>query len=138
MTEPPSDPTPRDASPHTHDRNVQAAAVLSFDDKGDWERARRGLITTIESGRIALGEHVVWDVANYDFVRESEVPHDTVHPGLWRQARLNCIHGLFEVGEGALGLIPFRYVHSANDKAFYLIINKVGSIGNIQMNVRAF
>ena len=30
---------------------------------------------------------------------QAEAP-DTVHPGLWRQARLNCIHGLFEVVPG--------------------------------------
>jgi alkyl sulfatase BDS1-like metallo-beta-lactamase superfamily hydrolase len=34
----------------------------------------------------------------YDFI-EGEAP-DTVHPGLWRQARLNNLHGLYEVTDG--------------------------------------
>lgn len=100
MAESPIDPTPRAASKHTRNSNARAAAALSFDDPGDWERARRGLVATIESGRIALGDHTVWDVANHDFVRDSEAPPESVHPGLWRQARLNCIHGLFQVAEG--------------------------------------
>ena len=95
-----TDESPRAASKHTRDRNAEAAALVSFDDTGDWERAQRGLVATIESGRIALGDHTVWDVAHYDFVRENEAPPETVHPGLWRQARLNCIHGLFEVADG--------------------------------------
>ena len=100
MAESQIDPTPCPASKHTLDRNTQATAVLSFDDAGDWERAQRGLVATIESGRIALGDHTVWDVANHDFVRKSEASPDTVHPGLWRQARLNCVHGLFAVADG--------------------------------------
>lgn len=73
---------------------------MSFDDPGDFERASQGLVATHETGRITLGSHTVWDVSQYDFVRESEVAPATVHPGLWRQARLNCIHGLFRVDEG--------------------------------------
>ena len=34
------------------------------------------------------------------FVTESEEAPDSVHPSLWRQARLNKHHGLFEVAEG--------------------------------------
>jgi len=97
----PSDATPpRPASEHTHARNAQARALLSFDDPADWERAGRGLVATHETGQIQMGAHTVWDVAQYDFVRESEEAPDTVHPGLWRQARLNCVHGLFQVAEG--------------------------------------
>src|SRR3546814_19291555 len=32
----------------------------------------------------------------YDFLNGTAAP-DTVNPSLWRQARLNAIHGLFEV-----------------------------------------
>jgi alkyl sulfatase BDS1-like metallo-beta-lactamase superfamily hydrolase len=91
---------PHAASPHTRALHRQSAAALSFDDPADFERAGRGRVATIEEGRILLGQHTVWDVGHYDFVRESEAAPDTVHPGLWRQARLNCIHGLFEVAEG--------------------------------------
>ena len=91
---------PQPASPHTRALHSQATAMMTFDDSSDFERANRGLVATHATGRIALGDHTVWDVADYDFVREREIAPDTVHPGLWRQARLNCIHGLFQVGEG--------------------------------------
>ncbi len=70
--------------------------MLSFDDPGDFERASRGLIATQPDGRIES----VWDTSKYDFLREEETAPETVHPGLWRQARLNAIHGLFEVTDG--------------------------------------
>ena len=47
-----------------------------------------------------MGDHVVWDAARHAFVTESEEAPDSVHPSLWRQARLNKHHGLFEVAEG--------------------------------------
>ncbi|MBJ21057.1 MAG: hypothetical protein CL933_16745 [Deltaproteobacteria bacterium] len=38
---------------------------------------------------------MVWDMTTYAFA-EGDAP-DTVNPSLWRQAKLNNIHGLFEV-----------------------------------------
>ena len=96
MTAANDDATPRAASEHTAKYHARAAAALSFDDPADYERARRGLVATHDTGRITIGDHVVWDVAHYDFIRESDQAPDTVHPGLWRQAGLNCIHGLFD------------------------------------------
>lgn len=93
-------PTPQPASSHTRALNAQAQAMLSFDDPADWERATRGLVATHDTGKIKVGAHTVWDVAHYDFIRDVAQSPDTVHPGLWRQARLNCVHGLFEVTEG--------------------------------------
>jgi len=77
------------------------AAAVSFDDPGDFERAGRGLIATLEDGRVSLGDHLVFDVARHAFVSETAEAPDSVHPGLWRQARLNANHGLFEVAPGA-------------------------------------
>ena len=91
---------PRDATSHTRDLNAKAAAVLSFDDPPDWERCQRGLVAAHDTGRIELGGFPVWDVADYDFIRTAEGPPDTAHPGLWRQAQLNCVHGLFKVADG--------------------------------------
>ena len=39
---------------------------------------------------------IVWDRRPYAFLNSPEAP-DTVNPSLWRQARLNAVHGLFEV-----------------------------------------
>ncbi|MDH4280272.1 MAG: MBL fold metallo-hydrolase, partial [Acidimicrobiia bacterium] len=89
---------PRAASSFTAEAN--AASVFSFDDPGDTERATRGLIAQLDGGRVMLGDHVVFDVAEHAFVTEMAEAPDTVHPGLWRQARLNVNHGLFEVADG--------------------------------------
>ncbi|MGI9621719.1 MAG: alkyl/aryl-sulfatase [Acidimicrobiales bacterium] len=97
MSEPANSPKP--ATETTRESNA-AAAVMSFDDAGDFERARRGLIATHETGRIEANGHAVWDIAQHDFVREADAAPETVHPGLWRQAKLNAIHGLFEVADG--------------------------------------
>ena len=41
----------------------------------------------------------VWNLAFYDFLA-AEAPPDTVNPSLWRIARLNMAHGLFQVADG--------------------------------------
>src|SRR3546814_9746331 len=43
-----------------------------------------------------LFRSIVWDRRAYAFLNADKAP-DTVNPSLWRQARLNAIHGLFEV-----------------------------------------
>ena len=79
---------------------ANAAAEISFDDPGDFERAGRGLIATLAGGLVTMGEHVVFDRARHGFVEQTADAPDSVHPGLWRQARLNANHGLFEVAPG--------------------------------------
>ena len=57
-------------------------------------------IATHETGVIA-GEHgPAFDVNRHDFVRDQPDAPDSVNPSLWRHARLNAIHGLFEVADG--------------------------------------
>ena len=93
--------SPKDASLDTSAANAECAAVLSFDDADDFERASRGLIATHPTGVIeADNGGIAWDIARHDFLRDDAAPPDTAHPGLWRQGRLNSIHGLFEVADG--------------------------------------
>jgi len=89
--------TSKPASTFTSELNTGAA--ISFDDPGDTDRATRGLVAQHPTGRITVGDHVVYDVADHTFVTEGDAP-DTVHPSLWRQAGLNYNHGLFEVADG--------------------------------------
>ncbi len=90
---------PKPATEHTMASN--AAVAISFDDPGDFDRAGRGLLATHPTGRIgSLAGRDAFDVSRHDFVRTAETAPDTVHPGLWRQARMNTIHGLFEVADG--------------------------------------
>ena len=69
-------------------------------DPKDFDRASRGLIAQHPTGQIEGAWGVAWDVSRYAFIDESESNPNTVHPSLWRQARLNNIHGLFEVAPG--------------------------------------
>ncbi|WP_420451324.1 alkyl/aryl-sulfatase [Ilumatobacter sp.] len=95
--EAPSD-GPRPATEATRRRN--SAAVVDFDDDVDLAGAERGLVAQHPTGRIERDGRPVWDIAHHDFLRYSPDAPDTVHPGLWRQGRLNAIHGLFEVADG--------------------------------------
>src|SRR4029453_18412827 len=90
-------PEPEDAPPITRAQNRALLDVLPFRDTQDFEDARRGFLATLpevvirnERGR------VVWNLAEYAFLEEAEAP-PTVNPSLWRQARLNMHHGLFQV-----------------------------------------
>src|SRR3546814_9415764 len=63
----------------------------------DFENSTRGFIATIPDARIVneAGNNV-WEMTSFAFEDEA-TPPDTVNPSLWRQAKLNKIHGLFKV-----------------------------------------
>ncbi len=75
-------------------------AALPLDDPTDFEDALRGRIAS-ESDVVveAPDGTAVWDTNAYAFLGPEQAP-ETVNPSLWRQARLDAIHGLFEVTEG--------------------------------------
>jgi alkyl sulfatase BDS1-like metallo-beta-lactamase superfamily hydrolase len=71
----------------------------SFEDTSDFDDVARGKIADIPSEPlIGTAGQVVWDPHRYDFL-EGDCP-DTVHPSLWRQAKLAAAGGLFEVVDG--------------------------------------
>jgi alkyl sulfatase BDS1-like metallo-beta-lactamase superfamily hydrolase len=81
----------------TIDFNRLIAADLPVEDGQDLADAQRGFIGTTEHAEVLRPNgHVVWSQRGYGFLDDAQAP-DTVHPSLWRQARLNRIHGLFEV-----------------------------------------
>lgn len=86
--------------------NQAVAAALPLSDPQDFEDARRGLIASDPALRV-LGPRgdPIWDMPAYDFVEGPAPP--SVNPSLWRQAKLNNIHGLFEVTEGVHQLRGF-------------------------------
>lgn len=92
----------RDSKPATaatRSKNERVERSLPFDDDLDFELARRGRLAGENALRIpADGGGVAWDMTAYGFA-EGDAP-DTVNPSLWRQAKLNRIHGLFEVCDG--------------------------------------
>jgi alkyl sulfatase BDS1-like metallo-beta-lactamase superfamily hydrolase len=96
--------TPKPATDATRGVNDLYRKGLPFDDTKDFEDARRGLIASLpEPGIIRNSQGVpVWDLSAYDFIKvtESDDAPDTVNPSLWRMAKLNMVHGLFEVVDG--------------------------------------
>jgi alkyl sulfatase BDS1-like metallo-beta-lactamase superfamily hydrolase len=85
------------ATQATIDAQIAALHTLPTDDPLDIEEAQRGFIGTIPDAEIrdAYGR-LVWSMADYAFLEEPTAP-PTAHPALWRQARLNGLHGLFGV-----------------------------------------
>ena len=97
-------PGPKDAEPATRRANALLAGLLPFEDNTDFDAARRGYIGTIAGGviRSDSGKTTgapLWNLPAYDFINAEEAPA-TVNPSLWRMARLNLNHGLFEVTTG--------------------------------------
>jgi alkyl sulfatase BDS1-like metallo-beta-lactamase superfamily hydrolase len=77
------------------------SAALPPDDGSDFANAWRGFIGTIPDGRIVDADgRVFWDMSTFAFEAGDAPCPATVNPSLWRQARLNAIHGLFEVTPG--------------------------------------
>ena len=87
------------ATEATRAANARVAASLPISDQTDFENARRGFLAKVADDKI-LNEDgsVAWDSRQFDFI-DGAAP-DTVNPSLWRQAKLNSIHGLFEVVPG--------------------------------------
>jgi alkyl sulfatase BDS1-like metallo-beta-lactamase superfamily hydrolase len=66
-------------------------------DDQDHDDARRGFIGTVPDADVTRADgNPVWNLAAYGFLDSPGAP-DTVNPILWRQARLNREHGLFQV-----------------------------------------
>ncbi len=73
------------------------ARDLPPEDGEDWADARRGFIASTEHAEVLRPDgFVIWSQRPYGFL-DDEQSAATVNPSLWRQARLNRIHGLFEV-----------------------------------------
>jgi alkyl sulfatase BDS1-like metallo-beta-lactamase superfamily hydrolase len=87
----------KDPEPATRAANESFGASLPFADRRDFDDASRGLIATIPDGVIpGAGPRPTWNMKAFAF-EEAEQPPASVNPSLWRQARLNRIHGLFKV-----------------------------------------
>ena len=86
--------------------NQAVAASLDLNNKQDFEDARRGLIARVDELNVRMDDgSMVWNMSEYDFIT-GDAPA-SVNPSLWRQERLNNIHGLFEVTSGVYQLRGF-------------------------------
>jgi alkyl sulfatase BDS1-like metallo-beta-lactamase superfamily hydrolase len=87
------------ASASTVEANRAVASSLPLTDAQDFEDVRRGFIAADDPVVIpGPTDRPAWDMASYSFV-EGDAPA-SVNPSLWRQAKLNGQHGLFEVVPG--------------------------------------
>jgi len=95
----PTADSPGAATPHTLESNAAVARALPLDEMQSFEDARRGFIATDTPLKVSGPDgETVWDFEAYAFIEGDAPP--TVNPSLWRQARLNGYHGLFEVVPG--------------------------------------
>jgi alkyl sulfatase BDS1-like metallo-beta-lactamase superfamily hydrolase len=107
----PNDPD-ADAQGHTAPTSVTVALnkkvleELPFSDRQAFEDNMRGLIASDPDLRVknSRGE-IIWDQPSYAFI-DGDAP-GSVNPSLWRQAKLNNVHGLFKVTEGIYQLRGF-------------------------------
>lgn len=85
------------ATEATAKANAAVAERLPLADQTDFENARRGLIESDDSLVIRRERDgkTVWNQDQYAFV-SGDAPA-SVNPSLWRQAKLNGMHGLFKV-----------------------------------------
>lgn len=88
----------KDASDLTRQSNQQWLQRLPFDDRSDFDNARRGLLEAVDQPVVNADGKTVWDLQRYAFLKD-EAPA-TVNPSLWRIAQLNTLAGLFKVSEG--------------------------------------
>src|SRR5499426_2032125 len=89
--------SPKDASAITRALNRAVLDALPFVDTRDFDDARRGFVGSLPEVEIKNDAgRLVWTLRDYAFLAGAEAPA-TVNPSLWRQARLNLSHGLFQV-----------------------------------------
>lgn len=86
-----------DATATTASANSDVAAALDLADAADLERVRHGRLGGLDRLVVRHDQHgePILDTADWDFL-DDDAP-SSVNPSLWRQARLNREHGLYQL-----------------------------------------
>ncbi len=93
----PGPPGAQPASAITRACQHAARRWLPLTDSQSFDDAWRGHVADLPPGAITRAKGgPVWNLAAYGFLADEEAP-DSVHPGLWRHARVNMVTGLFKV-----------------------------------------
>src|SRR5262245_25390657 len=96
------DPLGKPPSTFTLDLRNGFKAELPFDDKRDFDEAKRGFIAEPPYTKImADAGHVAWDMGSYGWLLTGR-DFESIHPSLQRQAVLNMAYGLYEVVAGRI------------------------------------
>ncbi|MGB8302138.1 MAG: alkyl sulfatase dimerization domain-containing protein, partial [Azonexus sp.] len=78
------------------------SATLPFEDKRDFDEAKKGFIAEPPYKQIkADAGHVAWDMGSYQWLLQGK-DFQSIHPSLQRQAVLNMAYGLYEVVPGRI------------------------------------
>jgi alkyl sulfatase BDS1-like metallo-beta-lactamase superfamily hydrolase len=97
----------KDATEATRAANRAAVAQVPLADQLSFEDARRGFIEALGDQLITRADgRLVWTLKGYEFLSSEKAP-DTVHPGLWRHARVNMANGLYRVTDRVYQLRGF-------------------------------
>ena len=94
------DPNGQLPSTFTLELRKGVSATLPFEDKRDFEEAKKGFLAEPPYQQImADAGNVAWDMASYQWLlKDKDFP--SIHPSLQRQAVLNMAYGLYEVVPG--------------------------------------
>jgi alkyl sulfatase BDS1-like metallo-beta-lactamase superfamily hydrolase len=96
------DPKGKEPSEFTIELQKGVRATLPFEDKRDFEEAKRGFIAAPPYKQImAEAGNVAWDMESYEWLLQGK-DFDSIHPSLQRQAILNMAYGLYEVLPGKI------------------------------------
>ena len=94
------DPKGKEPSMFTIELQNGLRKTLPFQDKRDFEEAKKGFIAAPPYKQImAEAGNVAWDMGSYEFLLDGK-DFNSVNPSLQRQAILNMAYGLYEVLPG--------------------------------------
>lgn len=97
------DPKGKAPSKYTVELQDGLRKSLPFDDKHDFEEAKKGFIAAPDYKQImAEAGNVAWDMGSYEFLLEEGQEFDSINPSTQRQAILNMAYGLYEVLPGKI------------------------------------
>lgn len=86
------------ASEATALANARFGASLPQGESEDFAEAERGLVASDPDMSVKTPNGGTWSQSSFGFVQGDAPP--SVNPSLWRQAKLNGNHGLYQVAEG--------------------------------------
>jgi alkyl sulfatase BDS1-like metallo-beta-lactamase superfamily hydrolase len=112
------------ASPATIAAHARARAELPLDDGQDEEFVKRGFIADVKDPDIRRADgKLVWRVGSLDWIKGEAPP--TVHPSLWRHAKLLASHGLYKITEGVWQVrgLDAANMHIVSGKSGWIVID---------------
>ncbi len=91
---------PKGPAPATIAANREAVALHDLEDRRDFADAERGFIAPFSGPLLNAAGTIMFDPADYDFLRGDAAVPDSVNPSLWRQSQIICKGGLYKVTDG--------------------------------------